>query len=154
MRFSSVAFVFALAFAAGGPVFAGMKTVKVTLPDKAVVTAELALAPAERERGLMFRAGLAEKRGMLFVFDEDAPLSFWMKNTLIDLAIVFIGADKKITVGYDHVPKSRAGASDEEVAKVLGYGKYVIELPAGSCKKHKLVNGAVIGFELPEEKKK
>jgi uncharacterized membrane protein (UPF0127 family) len=49
---------------------------------------ELALTPAQRQRGLMFRR-MAPADGMLFVFPEDTRGGFWMKNTLVPLTIVF-----------------------------------------------------------------
>jgi hypothetical protein len=50
---------------------------------------EIADDHAERARGLMFRTELARDRGMLFLFAEEQILSFWMKNTLIPLDIIF-----------------------------------------------------------------
>jgi uncharacterized protein len=57
---------------------------------------EVADTFAARERGLMYRKSLASDRGMLFDFKTEQPVSFWMKNTLIPLDIVFIGADGRI----------------------------------------------------------
>ncbi len=54
---------------------------------------EIAATPAEREMGLMFRDSLPENQGMLFVFDREEPLSFWMKNTKIPLSIAFLDRD-------------------------------------------------------------
>jgi len=156
VRFFRTPLVFALALFATGNSFAAAKarTVKITLPDKTAVTAELALTDEEHERGLMFRKTLGEKRGMLFVFDAEALRTFWMKNTLMDLAIAFAGADKKITVCYDKVPRSRADTADGDVARVIGYARYVLELPPGSCGRHGLAAGAPPGFALPEKKAK
>jgi hypothetical protein len=54
---------------------------------------ELATTEAEREKGLMFRTELAPNAGMLFVYDSEQQVSFWMQNTLIPLDMVFIAAD-------------------------------------------------------------
>ena len=71
--------------------------------------------PAERERGLMFVSVLPEDEGMLFDFKEPSPRAFWMKNTLIPLDIIFIGADGRIiniaenTTPYSLEPVPSAG---------------------------------------------
>jgi uncharacterized membrane protein (UPF0127 family) len=57
---------------------------------------ELALTSAEHERGLMFREHLADDAGMLFVFERPSQQTFWMKNTLIPLDMIFIRSDRRI----------------------------------------------------------
>jgi hypothetical protein len=57
---------------------------------------EIAVTAAERGRGLMHRVALPKDRGMLFVFPEEGRHRFWMKNTLIELDIIFIAADRRV----------------------------------------------------------
>ncbi len=54
------------------------------------------MTAAERSRGLMYRDTLAKDQGMLFVFPEEGRHSFWMKNTRIELDIIFIAADRRV----------------------------------------------------------
>lgn len=60
---------------------------------------ELALRPGQQEKGLMNRASLPETTGMLFVFNNNQRRTFWMKDTLIPLDIIFIAEDGRI----DHI---------------------------------------------------
>jgi uncharacterized membrane protein (UPF0127 family) len=57
---------------------------------QATYTIELADTPEERARGLMFRESLPRRTGMLFLYDRPQSVSFWMRNTLIPLDMVFI----------------------------------------------------------------
>ena len=64
--------------------------------EKIKVNVEIADSPEERAAGLMFRESLGENSGMLFIFDDEKTRSFWMKNTLIPLDMVFISEDLEI----------------------------------------------------------
>jgi len=62
-----------------------------------VFNVEIADNEVKREIGLMYRRYLPENRGMLFDFKEDAPVSFWMKNTYIPLDMIFISRRGVVT---------------------------------------------------------
>jgi uncharacterized membrane protein (UPF0127 family) len=70
---------------------------------------EIAASEAARESGLMRRRFMPADRGMLFEFDREAPVSFWMKNTYIPLDMIFIARDGSVTrVAADAEPLSEA----------------------------------------------
>jgi len=111
-------------------------------PGAAVeVSLEVAATPAERERGLMYRTSLAEGRGMLFVFDADGNQSFWMKNTLIPLDLLFIARDGTV-VGI------HANATPQSTADIaVGMpSRYVLEVPGGWAARHGISAGARVEF--------
>ncbi len=60
------------------------------------ITVEIAKTREQQAHGLMFREKMPADSGMLFIFENEQPLSFWMKNTYLDLSIAYIGKDKKI----------------------------------------------------------
>ena len=75
-----------------GPAIVTIDTAERKLPFHV----ELALTGEEQNRGLMFRKTMATDAGMLFVFDRQSVHTFWMKNTLIPLDIIFIRSDGTI----------------------------------------------------------
>jgi len=68
---------------------------------------EIVDTPEAMSRGLMYRKELARNRGMLFVYEEEQRLSFWMANTSIPLSIAFIRADGTIVDIQDMAPFDR-----------------------------------------------
>ena len=82
---------------------------------------EVAATASEQERGLMFRREMGADEGMIFPTDPPRRTAFWMRNTVIGLDILFIGADHKVlniarnAVPYDETPLPSAG----EAAGVL-----------------------------------
>lgn len=114
----------------------------------AEVTLEVADTDAERRRGLMNRSSLDEDHGMLFVFDEPQTLTFWMKNTLIPLDMIFIDENK--TVVNVETAQPEPGVADENLTVYSSESEamYVIELNAGYAENHSIENGTRVEFEL------
>src|SRR5688500_9478780 len=81
---------------------------RVVLPDGFMVGVELAADPETRARGLMHRPLLAPDRGMLFLFPSSEIQSFWMKDTLIPLDMIWIDEDRRIVDIMSDVPPCRA----------------------------------------------
>jgi uncharacterized membrane protein (UPF0127 family) len=91
-------------------------------------TVELALEPAQQEQGLMFRRTMEPNAGMLFVYSHPQEISMWMKNTILPLDMVFIGADGAvIRIAERTVPQSLAVISSG------GPAAAVLELNAGTA---------------------
>jgi uncharacterized membrane protein (UPF0127 family) len=83
-------------------------------------TVEVAATPAQQERGLMFRASIGPDEGMIFPYDPPITATFWMKNTLVPLDMVFIRADGTIARIAHAVPLTLDPVSaGEPVAAVL-----------------------------------
>jgi uncharacterized protein len=84
-------------------------------------TTEIAATGREQAMGLMFRKSLADDAAMIFPFARPRQASFWMKNTLIPLDIIFVRSDGSIeSIAQNTVPYSEDPvASGEEVAAVL-----------------------------------
>lgn len=69
----------------------------ITQDEEVKVDVEIADSPKERQDGLMYRENLDENSGMLFIFEREKPVSFWMKNTKIPLDIIFTSGNGTIT---------------------------------------------------------
>lgn len=68
------------------------------------INVEIAATNNQRQQGLMYRKTLPEQNGMLFIFPQKQIASFWMKNTLIPLDMIFISADLTIVHIEKDVP--------------------------------------------------
>ena len=119
----------------------------VTLPNGKTIKAEIASTQAQRARGLMYRETLDEDKGMLFIFDAEQPLMFWMKNTFIDLDMVFMGSDRKIKCIGRNIPRSTAFTEESDAATFgCQNSMYVLELAAGVAQKNNLAVGDRLEF--------
>ncbi|WP_375766517.1 DUF192 domain-containing protein [Archangium gephyra] len=106
------------------------------------VDVEVAATPEARTRGLMWRQELPAGQGMLFVFPEDEVQSFWMRNTLIPLDMLFIDSAGKI-VGIVENAQPRTLTS-----RSVGLpGRYVLEVPGGWSRAQGLARGGTVRFQ-------
>lgn len=123
------------------------KFIKIYLPNGKSVTAELAVTDEERQRGLMFREKLLPDQGMLFVFEEEGLYSFWMKNTLISLDMLWINKDRRIVHIARNVPPCKEDPCPSYSPERPGF--YVLELGAGAADRLGLKLFDRLEFTLP-----
>ena len=99
----------------------------------------IAATDARREQGLMFVKSLPPGRGMLFVFESPQLLSFWMKNTLIPLDLLFVAADGRVI----RIAENAAPESLETISS-MGAALGVLELVGGTAQRLGLKPGVRI----------
>jgi hypothetical protein len=117
----------------------GLPVIKVqieTSTGRRELEMEVASTDAQRKVGLMNRRELAEGRGMLFIFESQGYLNFWMKNTLIALDMVFV--DSEGTVKHVvHQAQPCTAFRDADCPKYSSQypARYVLEIGAGQAEK-------------------
>ncbi len=134
-------------------------TIVNSMGERVPVGVEIADTDAERQTGLMERSTLAKDAGMLFVFEGEQTLSFWMRDTLIPLSIAYIDAEGRIVdiqdmQPLDDVPPHYVSAEPAQYALEVNQGFFeqrgvtvgdTVELPAQG------EEGGVVPPEAPEE---
>jgi hypothetical protein len=106
------------------------------------VEVEVAATPEARTRGLMWRTELAAGKGMLFLFPEEEVQSFWMRNTLISLDMIFINSQMRVAGIVERAqPRSLASRS------VGAPSQYVLEVPGGWSQSVGVTKGGIVEFE-------
>ena len=112
------------------PDYAATKIQLLPVPDRQPITFDVRLAktPAQQAYGLMFNPPLAARTGMLFIFAQDEPRSFWMKNTPISLDMLFFASDGQlVTIIANTEPFSLIARKSQKAAK------YVLEIGGGEA---------------------
>jgi uncharacterized protein len=102
---------------------------------------ELARSDTEQTRGLMFRTKLGADEGMLFPYRQPRLLSFWMRNTVIPLDIIFIGPDRRIL----NIEANTTPYSETPVLSVAPAAA-VLELNGGRAAELGIVPGAKVDW--------
>lgn len=106
------------------------------------LTVEMARTARQIQRGLMYRKFLPPDGGMIFLFRKTTVQSFWMKNTLIPLDMIFVTADLSVAGVVEN--------AEPQTTRSRTVGKpslYVIETNGGWTKEHGVVAGVPVKFE-------
>jgi hypothetical protein len=148
--FGAVAWPLLLACAAPAAA-AGGSPAAAPPPDRRAVCirgvcfdAEIAVTADERSRGLMYRTALAPGSGMLFVFPREGRHGFWMKNTLIELDIVFIGADRRVADVARRAQPCRSEPCPQYFP--AGTAAYALEIAGGLADRFGIAAGDPVEF--------
>ncbi len=119
-------------------------TIRTVSGDRAFIV-EIARSAEEQQRGMMFRETMASNAGMIFPMDPPRMASFWMKNTLIPLDMIFVRSDGTIArIAPETVPQSlEPVSSGEPIAAVL-------EIAGGESAKQGIGEGDQVIWRDPE----
>ena len=124
------------------PVFALEGIVRFPGKSNAIVTVEIAATDEEKQKGLMNRPSLDQNKGMVFVFRPAKAVTFWMKDTLISLDMVFVNRGKIVKIAKNAIPNQTnvLYPSESPVTEVL-------EVNGGFADKHMISVGDKVIFE-------
>ena len=114
-----------------------------TATGDSVTSYRVALAESETERsqGLMDVRDLPSDRGMIFIFEEQDELSFWMANTPLSLDIIFVNEDFEVVRIHESTrPYSQQSLASDAPAR------YVVELLGGQSVSWNIIEGSKIRF--------
>ncbi|HNF70499.1 MAG TPA: DUF192 domain-containing protein [Chitinophagales bacterium] len=105
------------------------------------INIEIADTPDRQQKGLMNRSFMSNDNGMLFIFDVERPQSFWMRNTIIPLDIIYVNSKMQIV----SIAKNTTPYSEESIPS-RGPAIYVVEVNGGYCDQYSIQPGCLIQF--------
>jgi uncharacterized membrane protein (UPF0127 family) len=114
-----------------------------------VVLVEVVADPETRAMGLMHRPSLRPDRGMLFLFPDTGVHSFWMKNTLIPLDMIWIDENLRVVDVKAGVPPCEADPCPSYLPR--GPARHVLELAAGQAAAHRVDPGDAVTIRNVEQ---
>ncbi len=107
----------------------------------AIIEIEIADTPEDIRQGMMYRTRLEANHGMFFLFDGERERSFWMKNTILSLDILFINASGRIV----HIAEHTIPYSKDPIPSIYP-AQFVLEVNAGFCREHGITAGHIVHF--------
>ena len=119
-----------------GEIYERVGSVNQVTIEGVVFEVELAATPQERAKGLSGRKELCDQCGMLFIFDKKDYHSFWMKNTLIPLDIIWLDEDWQVVdfIAWAQ-PQGARKIADLPVYRPKKMAQLVLEVPGGTTKR-------------------
>jgi len=113
--------------------------------DNSKLTVEIADTPEKSAHGLMFRKTMSQDHGMLFIFPDEEPRSFWMKNTFLPLSIGYFSKEK-VLIDIQDMEPVKSEMEQPKVYPSAGPAKYALEVNQGWFKKNKIKLGAKLKY--------
>jgi len=107
---------------------------------------DLATTQQQQQQGLMHLNNLPQDKGMLFIFPQEDIYSFWMKNTLIPLDIIWINKENKVV----YIERNAQPCTQEECPSIYPNvtSSYVLEINAGLAAEFDIWEGSEVHLEL------
>ena len=102
---------------------------------------QIADEPLERNEGLMDVRDMPETHGMVFIFEQEEPLSFWMANTPLPLDIMYVNSDSTIVRIYHNTTPFSETTLPSEAPAI-----FVVETNGGYCLSHGILEGMKVRF--------
>ena len=107
------------------------------------INIEIAETPEEKNQGLMYRRSMADTLGMLFIYSQPQPQSFWMKNCYFSQDIIFVDENLRIvTIQKNTVPFSEKSLPSSKDAQ------YIVEVVGGFSDRNGIKEGDFIKFDI------
>jgi uncharacterized membrane protein (UPF0127 family) len=125
-----------------------LPTTTILISPENRIEAELAYTDETRMKGLMNRRYLPPDAGMLFIFRDLELHSFWMKNTLIPLDLIWLNEKKEVVYFVTAQPCEEDPCGSYQP---MQKAKYVLEVNGGFVKKHNMKLGDRLEFIIPPE---
>lgn len=123
----------------------------VLLPDGSHLSVRIADRPLDQARGLMFVENLPDDEGMLFLFDEDGPRSFWMKNCRMPIDMIWLDGTFRVVDITHSAPPCESDPCPQFEPKA--HARNVLEVRGGLARQKGLREGdtvVVVGVARPQ----
>ncbi len=137
--------MFVLSLFLNQPIEAEIKTIPLSIGTEKFIV-EIADTVEKQIRGFMFRRAVPDNSGMLFTYNREEYHSFWMKNTLVHLDIIYLNKDKIVVDLFINVPPCKSDPCPGYKTRIPA--QYVLELRGNRAKELDLKIGDEIAFLL------